>query len=60
MKNIAAKQMSTDADLRRQKNVKMYAQQEKQKRKKESDEDNGYDNEEHPSLSARDRNPSMR
>ena len=62
MEALARTQNSDDADLGTQKSKKMLAQQENQKKrgkpKKDDDDDDDYNN--HPSLDARDRNPSMR
>jgi len=48
-----AAQRRTDADLETQKNLKMKVQQSKQRHEREPEED-------HPSLSARERNPNLR
>ncbi len=49
----ATAQRKTDADLETQKNLKMKVQQSKQRYEREPEED-------HPSLSARERNPNLR
>jgi hypothetical protein len=51
----AQAQLRTDADLRAQKSAKMERQKARQRQEKESRED-----EEHPSLSARERNPNLK
>jgi hypothetical protein len=61
MDYLAKQQNSADADLGRQKNKKILAQQANQENKRKSKEE--YDDEDynnHPSLDARGRNPSMR
>ena len=60
MEELASKQNSADADLGRQKNKKILAQQAKQEKKRNSKEDDDNDYNNHPSLDARGRNPSMR
>ena len=61
MEALARTQNSDDADLGRQKSKKIRTQQanqEKKRKSKEEDDDEDYNN--HPSLDARGRNPSMR
>jgi hypothetical protein len=57
MEALARTQNSDEADLPRQKSKKIRAQQANQEKSKEEDDDD-YNN--HPSLDARGRNPSMR
>jgi hypothetical protein len=60
MEALARTQNSDEADLPRQKSKKIRAQQanQKEKRKPKEEDDDDYNN--HPSLDARGRNPSMR
>lgn len=61
MEALARTQDSDDADLGRQKSKKIRTQQanqEKKRKSKEEEDDDDYNN--HPSLDARGRNPSMR
>ena len=60
MDKLASTQNSDDADLGRQKSTKIRAQQENQKKKRNPKEDDDEDYNNHPSLDARGRNPSMR
>ena len=60
MDKLARTQNSDDADLGRQKSKKIRAQQANQEEKRKSKEEDDDDYNNHPSLDARGRNPSMR
>jgi hypothetical protein len=60
MEALARTQNSDEADLPRQKSKKIRAQQANQKEKRKSKEEDDDDYNNHPSLDARGRNPSMR
>ena len=60
MEALARTQNSDDADLGRQKSEKIRKQQANQEEKRKSKEDDDDDYNNHPSLDARGRNPSMR
>lgn len=60
MEALARTQNSDDADLGRQKSKKIRKQQANQEEKRKSKEDDDDDYNNHPSLDARGRNPSMR
>ena len=60
MDKLARTQNSDDADLGRQKSKKIRTQQANQEEKRKSKEEDGDDYNNHPSLDARGRNPSMR
>jgi hypothetical protein len=60
MEALARTQDSDDADLGRQKSKKIRTQQANQEKKRKSKEEDGDDHNNHPSLDARGRNPSMR